>query len=616
MTQFEIDMKILHAMTQTELTGSEVFCYELSREQVQDHSLVFVSDAFHLPFPGTQRVWPLSRSRFFDRVKAFFFLRRLLQTEKPDLIHCHSRGAVRHLSLARLGLGIPLLTTLHGRQHFSWSKVFFKGSFGDRVTVICENLQEDLVRKFRFSSKKISLIRNPLPETPANPHNKSRSSVLGWVGRASGPKGQRFSQLLQTALRPLLAQHPSLQLEILCSGLGGSSLEPELRKVAQEFPNRVRFAESAPNIQSWYENCRWIIGGGRVALEGATFGCQVFVFGENKWLGLLSPQKLPQALRSNFGDIGIDEREEPVDWQLVQRELHATLEGRTPDFTKDVQQKIVKEFSRTRVAQQFQAEYRLTRLQYFVRRWIPCLMYHKIPDQELDSQHKIWVIKDRFEQHLQWFCQTGFSFLTFRDLKDFETGKRRWQDFPRKPLLLTFDDGYKDNLKNAQPLLEKYGAKATLFLLADTSIQKNTWDAPEPHSSSEILSRDERSQLNQRVYEIGSHGLSHASFLHLEEEEIRKELRESKALLEKEFSRSIDSLAYPFGHTSERIAELAREEGYQFAVNTDQGGMATSENPWSIFRVNIFPQDGPRQLLKKTSAWYPRYFYFKRKNKS
>jgi hypothetical protein len=52
--------------------------------------------------------------------------------------------------------------------------------------------------------------------------------------------------------------------------------------------------------------------------------------------------------------------------------------------------------------------------------------------------------------------------------------------------------------------------------------------------------------------------------------------------------------------------------GYDFAVNTDSGGLHHEENPYAIFRINIFPEDGPAQLRKKTSSWYRKYFYLKR----
>jgi len=59
---------------------------------------------------------------------------------------------------------------------------------------------------------------------------------------------------------------------------------------------------------------------------------------------------------------------------------------------------------------------------------------------------------------------------------------------------------------------------------------------------------------------------------------------------------------------------LAARAGYRYALNTDQGGMLIEENPWSVFRVNVFPEDGALAIAKKASSWY-RKRYFRRRNR-
>jgi hypothetical protein len=59
-------------------------------------------------------------------------------------------------------------------------------------------------------------------------------------------------------------------------------------------------------------------------------------------------------------------------------------------------------------------------------------------------------------------------------------------------------------------------------------------------------------------------------------------------------------------------AEMVQRAGYEYALNTDTGGMLMEEDPYSIFRVNIFPNETTSSLSKKTSKWYRRYYKFKR----
>src|SRR5690606_15080536 len=104
------------------------------------------------------------------------------------------------------------------------------------------------------------------------------------------------------------------------------------------------------------------------------------------------------------------------------------------------------------------------------------LMYHKVPDINIESRHRIFVNKDNFEKHLQFYKSQGFTTLHFSELAEYWSLKRDPSTFPKKPLILTFDDGYIDNLKNAGPLLQKYGFKAVIYLLADNEVRYNYWD--------------------------------------------------------------------------------------------------------------------------------------------
>jgi peptidoglycan/xylan/chitin deacetylase (PgdA/CDA1 family) len=246
-------------------------------------------------------------------------------------------------------------------------------------------------------------------------------------------------------------------------------------------------------------------------------------------------------------------------------------------------------------------------------RWIPVLMYHKIPAAELQSQHKIFVTKANFEKHLRFFQKRGFETLTFNELAAFRKGERDFSRFPKKPLVLTFDDGYRDNLENASPLLKKYGFNAQLFLLADKNISSNSWDAGGSEPAAEIVSGEDRQQWLQSAYELGSHGFSHQKITAFTRDQALDELSASKKSLEGEFAKEVSVFAFTYGITVPDSETLAESAGYEYAVNTDSGGLLMEERPYAVFRVNMFPDESLWSLFKKTSAWYRRYYFFKRK---
>ncbi|MEI7973984.1 MAG: glycosyltransferase, partial [Bdellovibrio sp.] len=424
-------MRILHALTQTELTGSEVFCRELSQYQSRaGHELRFVLDEAHLDFPGALHLLPLSHSTAQERKKIANALLPILREFRPQVIHCHSRGAARHLVPLARRLRIPVLSTLHGRQHFSLSKLLSPRSFGDHISVICENLFQEMREKYRFPSSHLHLIRNPISFSPsaseiadaeiAPPHSFTHQKIqrLGWVGRASGPKGNRFQHLVEHLFPTLLQKYPGLQLQVLCSNLSGSKLKTELEKLQSFFPGRVQMQDNRSDLRAWYRSQNWVLGGGRVAMEALAEGCQILVLGEHSFLGRLNLKNWAEAVASNFGDIGLKgAREQSLDLQLIARTFDEILGDpqRTtepaPKELKMLKALLRREFDAESVFYEFERITRLCFWEQLVRGWIPCLMYHKVSPRDLESPHKTWITQARFEEHLKFFKKKGFTGL-------------------------------------------------------------------------------------------------------------------------------------------------------------------------------------------------------------
>lgn len=170
-----------------------------------------------------------------------------------------------------------------------------------------------------------------------------------------------------------------------------------------------------------------------------------------------------------------------------------------------------------------------------------------------------------FERHLAWLGEHC-------DVIDLESAKERCRSTrPTRPaVVITFDDGYRDNYDYAYPLLTKYGFAATFFVTtgfieqrADVMALFNRMKddaAVEPMSWSEIL------EMRDAGFDFGSHTVSHPNLLRLTDDQARGELRQSKDLLQQKLATEIEKLAYPFGklgrHFTERTVALAAEAGY------------------------------------------------------
>lgn len=600
-------MRILHALSQTELTGSEAYALDLCRYQTeQGHTCVVISDRLHLPFPGESLNLSLSTSSFFERMRNIWHLRHILKEKKIEVIHSHSRGACRHLYWASLGLRIPMLTSIHGYQHFSWSKRLLN-IYGDYVLGVCENIRDQLRDQFGRKAYSLEVLRNPV-NFSSSPDSSLPTTSPGCIllaGRSSGPKGRRLRELFTALEKSLLETSPHTHLHLVLSGLSRRELE-ELRA---RYPRpEIRIEGHLPGLRDTLQAASLVVCSGRIALEALALGKPVYALGEACHLGFVSDENLSRVLASNFGDVG---PEETLRCDHIVAAIEAALPVRAPFLSPSGLEKLRYEFDFVRIQERILDLYRGLRL-FKKARWIPILMYHKVVARPLKSQHRTFITAHQFERHLRFFCWRGLKSLDFRDLADFWYERRPLSEFPKRPVILTFDDGYRNNLEYASPLLKRYSHKCEIFLLADHAIQQNNWDPDEGDGSQALMDLEEKKSLPRSVYHIGSHGLTHRHYPMLSREELRREFRLSKERLESDLQTQINAFAYPFGAIDERLPELAREAGYDFAVNTDLGPVYWFTNPRSLFRANIFPEDGVFSLWKKTSTWYREYYFKKR----
>lgn len=596
-------MRILHALSQTELTGSEVYAYELVQHQNRlGHQIITVSDHFHKPFPGVRVSISLSTNSFWKRMDNILALRRLLQRERIEIIHCHSRGACRHLFWASRGLGIPVITTVHGLQHTSFSKRTFD-IFGDYVLAVCEAIFDQQVKLFGRKSTSLEVLRNPVT-VPAFPAKNEATPRIILAGRNSGPKGENLKKLVLAHSHEWISKMPALRVRLILSGIQ----EPEIRELKRHLPSQIQVEGSIPDLTKELGESDVVVGAGRVAVEALLLGRTVVGLGEAQAFGLVSEDNWSEGLKNNFGDVGSQKVSDQDLSHLSEQILQCFGSGNFPRVSRSL---IESEYAPEKINNRILEIYRTERIRKRLG-WLPILMYHKVIDDHRDGQHRIFIRKENFRKHIEFFRKRGFQFLSFQDLYDFWMEKRPLEELSRKSLILTFDDGYKNNLDFALPILRENRAKATIFLLADHSILSNSWDEGSGEPVDALMTLAEKRNLDPEVIEVGSHGLRHERLPGKTDQEILSEMRVSKSILEHDLERPVTAFAYAYGDIDSRLPALASTAGYGFAVNTDRGPVEWSRNRWSLFRVSMFPEDNAWSLWKKTAKWYRAYYYRKR----
>lgn len=197
------------------------------------------------------------------------------------------------------------------------------------------------------------------------------------------------------------------------------------------------------------------------------------------------------------------------------------------------------------------------------------LMYHMIRGRVRDGRfNKLRVAPAEFERQLKWLVDNGWRFAFLSELAEIDAPKT---------VVLTFDDGYRDNYAAAHPLIMKYGAKATLFLVVDRFDRDWSTTKKAHHDSGELMREPKltdaqvREMLQSGAWELGAHTLTHALLPGIAYGEKRREIDGGKNELERTFATRVSSFAYPFGIFGEDDEALAAEAGYAFAVTTDAG---------------------------------------------
>lgn len=207
----------------------------------------------------------------------------------------------------------------------------------------------------------------------------------------------------------------------------------------------------------------------------------------------------------------------------------------------------------------------------------PILMYHylSVPPDDADRYRRdLSVAPDLFAQHLDRMIEEGYTTIRLDDLLLHLT---QGALLPDKPVLLTFDDGYRDNYTNAFPLLKERGMTATFFIVTDFI------DAGLP----DYLSWDMVREMHAGGMSIQSHGRNHASLKGRDEDYLIWQALGSLETIEYELGVRPRFISYPAGQYDENTIRIFQSAHYWAGVTTVQGATHNSKELFQLRRVRI-----------------------------
>ncbi len=607
-------MRIAHIFSSNFLAGSVMYALQLAEKQIeQGHEVILITDIKVSDTIPTIQL-PISDRRYPSRFRNIKQIKKLILEQDIHIIHAHSRAASWVSFFATINTYTALVSTIHGIQ--GKKSIINNKVYGEKVIAICKNVLIQLEEQIQIEKKKLVLIPNGIRfgVTPKKLVEDKRQSgkIISLIGRLNGPKGEIAERFIGEVFPELLEQHPSLSIYILGGEIETFSAfgKIKLEELISKYPSRVNFIGFTKEVKSYMQASTLIIGAGRVALEGIELKVPVYAVGESNSIGFLTAATITDAMASNFGDILPVKSKFNIDASLAYNDLNQFLSDvnlRQEDLTN-----YILSFDVNNVVEKVYDVYKAALIQKIHPKHIPILMYHKVPNKNIETQHKIFVNKKNFEKHLRFFRLCSIKSITLKQYNDFSEGKITAKLFPSKPIILTFDDGYEDNYTNMLPLTEKYGFKGVLFLLGNFNLTHNDWDKKEDPSANKLMSTEQKMAFVKSGWEIGAHTLTHPHLTEINSTLAKNEIAESKRSIEATLKISVNTFAYPYGDYNEEIKSETANAGFRFAVATDTGGLLLDDDRYAIFRVNMFPDESLFSLYKKTSSWYRKYYFKKR----
>ena len=218
------------------------------------------------------------------------------------------------------------------------------------------------------------------------------------------------------------------------------------------------------------------------------------------------------------------------------------------------------------------------------------LMYHKVNDiPENPTTVPIW----QFDEQLEQLGGLGYSVVGIEEVIDHYT---RGEHLPERAVLITFDDGYRDTLENALPILQKHGYPAVIFV----PVAYMEDETPLPHETHLVergmrnptLDWDLMRELDRSGVRVESHGIAHRPLAEVTLDEAVREIAVSKLKLEEQLRRPVRAYAYVKGseaHFHPVHESILKQAGYEIAFTSISRSNGAETNPFRLGRYNVEP---------------------------
>ncbi len=243
---------------------------------------------------------------------------------------------------------------------------------------------------------------------------------------------------------------------------------------------------------------------------------------------------------------------------------------------------------------------------------IDVIMYHQVGmfEYNIKTHRANYCHVQRFKQQIYLLKKAGYKTISLDILYKYLIGEK--VELPKKSVILTFDDGYENFYQYAFPVLQDSGFSAIVYLIANKIGGVTDWFEVENRETATLMSLEKIRELMKYGVEFGSHGTDHLKLTNVDKKVARKDIFESKKILEDMLGKEIRHFCYPYGDHNIDIMNFVKEAGFKTGVTCERGAVSKNVDPYAIprkavslgdsilgFAWKLFFKNNPkRELLK------------------
>jgi peptidoglycan/xylan/chitin deacetylase (PgdA/CDA1 family) len=235
---------------------------------------------------------------------------------------------------------------------------------------------------------------------------------------------------------------------------------------------------------------------------------------------------------------------------------------------------------------------------------LPILMYHSVTTATSKSVG-LTIATENLEAQFQYLQQNGYTSLHFSDLQQLNS----LADFPKKAVVITFDDVYVNQLELAYPLLQKYGLKACFYIPFQYVGGVDTWNTgKEP-----LMTVEQLKSLDEATIELGLHSFAHKKYDELSAKAIHEDFEKCEAFIAKNQLNVSNVLAYPYGKfprknpAQKTFFDILQKHKVAFGLRIgNRVNNYPFKNTYEVQRLDIKGEDSLKKFvskLKRGKSW-------------